>query len=233
MILGDTARRAEKIATVLAGREPSLPPRAGEALARWLELVAGWNAKVDLTAARNVDELVDLMLADARLLSEHVPEARRVVDVGTGAGAPGLPLALLRPDLDVTLVEPLQKRVAFLRTATGTLVQQGVLAKAPRVERARGEDLVRAGRSFEVAISRATLAPDAWLPLGAALTQREPANRREVWVLLARDEPPAHAGWAPARDLRYRWPLTGAERRAVRYVTEHQDRPASSRVSPE
>ncbi|XXT19096.1 RsmG family class I SAM-dependent methyltransferase [Sorangium sp. So ce429] len=143
------------------------------------------------------------------------------------------PLALLRPDLDVTLVEPLQKRVAFLRTATGTLVQQGVLAKAPRVERARGEDLVRAGRSFEVAISRATLAPDAWLPLGAALTQREPANRREVWVLLARDEPPAHAGWAPALDLRYRWPLTGAVRRAVRYVTEPQDRPASSRVSPE
>ncbi|WP_438025821.1 16S rRNA (guanine(527)-N(7))-methyltransferase RsmG [Sorangium sp. So ce233] len=218
----------EKIATVLAGREPSLPARAGEALARWLELVAAWNAKVDLTAARNPDELADLMLADARLLSEHVPEGRRVVDVGTGAGAPGLPLALLRPDLDVTLVEPLQKRVAFLRTALGTLVQQGVLPKAPRVERARGEDLVRAGRSFDVAISRATLAPDAWLPLGAALTERAPADRREVWVLLARDEPPAHAGWAPAIDLRYRWPLTGAERRAVRYLPDHHDRPTAA-----
>ncbi|KYF58716.1 hypothetical protein BE08_26895 [Sorangium cellulosum] len=224
MIQADAARMTEKIATVLAGREPSLPARAGEALARWLELVAGWNAKVDLTAARNDDELADLMLADARLLSEHVPEGRRVVDVGTGAGAPGLPLALLRPDLDVTLVEPLQKRVAFLRTALGTLVQQGLLPKAPRVERARGEDLVRAGRSFEAAISRATLSPDAWLPLGAALTARAPAGRREVWVLLARDEPPAHPGWAPAIDLRYRWPLTGAERRAVRYLPDHQDR---------
>ncbi|WP_437287658.1 16S rRNA (guanine(527)-N(7))-methyltransferase RsmG [Sorangium sp. So ce406] len=224
MSLGDAAQMTEKIATVLAGREPSLPARAGEALARWLELVAVWNAKVDLTAARNPDELADLMLADARLLSEHVPEGRRVVDVGTGAGAPGLPLALLRPDLDVTLVEPLQKRVAFLRTALGTLVQQGVLPRAPRVERARGEDLVRAGRSFDVAISRATLAPDAWLPLGAALTERAPADRREVWVLLARDEPPAHAGWAPAIDLRYRWPLTGAERRAVRYLPDHHDR---------
>ncbi|WP_436623600.1 RsmG family class I SAM-dependent methyltransferase [Sorangium sp. So ce136] len=89
-------------------------------------------------------------LADARLLSEHVPEGRRVVDIGAEAGTPGLPLALLRPDLDVTLVEPLQKRVAFLRTATGTLVQQGVLAKAPRVERARrgpgaGQAVVRGG----------------------------------------------------------------------------------------
>ncbi|WP_437570083.1 16S rRNA (guanine(527)-N(7))-methyltransferase RsmG [Sorangium sp. So ce542] len=220
MTASAAARMTEKIAAVLAGREPTLPARAGEALARWLELVQGWNAKVDLTAARSADELADLMLADARLLSEHVPEGRRVIDVGTGAGAPGLPLALLRPDLDVTLVEPLQKRVAFLRTAIGTLVQEGELKKAPRVERARGEDLVRAGRSFEVAISRATLAPDAWLPLGAALTAREPAERREIWVLLARDEPPAHAGWAPAIDLRYRWPLTGADRRAVRYLPE-------------
>ncbi|AUX27186.1 uncharacterized protein SOCEGT47_077670 [Sorangium cellulosum] len=218
MDLGGPERMAERIAALLAGREASLPARAPAALARWIELVAAWNAKVDLTAARSADELADLMLADARLLSEHVPEGRRVVDVGTGAGAPGLPLALLRPDLEMTLVEPLQKRVAFLRTATGTLVQQGELARAPRVERARGEDLVRAGRSFEVAISRATLAPEAWLPLGAALTAGEPPARREVWVLLARDEPPSLPGWAPAGDHRYRWPLTGAERRAVRYV---------------
>ncbi|WP_437589358.1 hypothetical protein [Sorangium sp. So ce1000] len=56
--------------------------------------------------------------------------------------------------------------------------------------------------------------------MGAALTASEPAERREIWVLLARDEPPTHAGWAPALDLRYRWPLTGADRRAVRYVPE-------------
>ncbi|WP_437675507.1 16S rRNA (guanine(527)-N(7))-methyltransferase RsmG [Sorangium sp. So ce131] len=220
MTLGGAARLTDRIATVLAGLEARLPARAPEALARWLELVETWNAKVDLTAARSAEELADLMLADARVLAEHVPEGRRVVDVGTGAGAPGLPLALLRPDLTVTLVEPLQKRVAFLRTAIGTLVQHGELAAPPRVERARGEDLARAGRSFEVAISRATLGPDAWLPLGAALTAAEPAERREIWVLLARDEPPAHAGWVPARDLRYRWPLTGADRRAVRYVPE-------------
>lgn len=220
MTVGDHASIMDGISTVLTGREASLPVGAREALGRWLDLITSWNAKVDLTAARSDGELADLMLADARLLSEHIPEGRRVVDVGTGAGAPGLPLALLRPDLDVTLVEPLQKRVAFLRTAIGTLVQRGELARAPRVERARGEDLVRAGRSFEVAISRATLAPDAWLRLGAALTGREPAGRREVWILLARDEPPAHAGWVGARDLRYCWPNTRADRRAIRYVPD-------------
>lgn len=205
---------------------PGTEPGPAAALARWIELITAWNARVDLTAARGDDELVDLMVADAVLLAAHVPAGRRVVDVGSGAGAPGLPLAILRPDLEVTLAEPLQKRVAFLRTTIGTLLQAGALpANAPRVERARGEELVRAGRTFDVAISRATLAPDAWLELGAALTATgtRAARAREVWVLLAREPPPTRAGWRVDSDLRYRWPLTGAERRAVRYVPSVED----------
>lgn len=204
----------------------SVDPAAAAALARWIELVASWNARVDLTAARGDDELVDLMVADAVILAAHLPAGRRVIDVGSGAGAPGLPLAILRPDLQVTLAEPLQKRVAFLRTAIGTLLQAGApLATAPRVERARGEELVRGGRSFDAAISRATLPPDAWLELGAALTATSAAGvaaeradeAREVWVLLAREPPPARAGWRVTTDLRYPWPLTHVERRAVRF----------------
>jgi 16S rRNA (guanine527-N7)-methyltransferase len=196
------------------------PPRAAAALAPWIALITAWNARIDLTAARTDDELVDLMIADAALLAAHIPAGRRVVDVGSGAGAPGLPLAILRPDLAVTLVEPLQKRVAFLRTAIGALIQAGSFAGAtspiPRVERARGDALAQRRPAFDTAISRATLPPPAWLALGAALT--EGAAAPEVWVLLAREEPPQLAGWGAADDLRYRWPLTGAERRAVRYI---------------
>lgn len=179
-------------------------------LGAWISLVAAWNARVDLTAARSDDELVDLMIADALVIAPRLPAGARVVDVGSGAGAPGLPIAAARPDARVTLVEPLQKRVAFLRTAIGSTPAKEA---RPVVVRGRGEDLVGRGEVFDVAVSRATLAPDRWLALGADL-----APHGDVWVLLARDEPPALEGWGVVDDLRYRWPLTGAERRAVRYA---------------
>src|SRR4051812_16102429 len=170
-----------------------------EKLRTWLDLLAGWNAKVDLTAARSSDELVDLMVADACLLASETPSRARVVDVGTGAGAPGLALGFLRPDLEITLVEPAQKRVAFLRTVLGS-----VSARNVKVLRDRGEDLAGGAARFDVAVARATLPPPAWLALGSALV----ADAGSVWVLLARDEAPELAGWRAALDREYVWPLT-------------------------
>ena len=89
----------------------NVTPAAIPAVQKWLDLLAEWNARMDLTAARTEDERIDLMLADALALAPRIAEGARVVDVGTGAGAPGLALALLRPDLETTLVEPLTKRV--------------------------------------------------------------------------------------------------------------------------
>jgi len=173
-------------------------------LRTWLALLADWNKRIDLTAARSDDELVDLMLADAALLAKHVARGARVVDVGTGAGAPGLALALMRPDLDVTLVEPLAKRASFLRTVVGSVNRPDV-----KIFRERGDaTLARVGRAFDVATSRATLAPLEWVPLGLALAPL-------AWALLARDEPPAVAGTSTVLDVTYNWPRTGAHRRAV------------------
>jgi 16S rRNA (guanine527-N7)-methyltransferase len=205
---------AERVARSIAALDRPLPDGAAGALGGFIALVASWNARIDLTAARHEDELVDLMLADALVLAARLPEGARVVDVGTGAGAPGLPLAIARPDLALTLVEPLQKRVAFLRTAVGTLFAPGAM---PRVARGRGEEIAAKGEAFAVAISRATLPPPAWLELGTKLVR----DAGDVWVLLAKEPPPERAGWNIEDDVRYRWPLTGAERRAVRY------RPAS------
>jgi 16S rRNA (guanine527-N7)-methyltransferase len=194
-------------------------PLSGEAaawIARWIGVVQAWNAKIDLTAARGVDELVDLMLADALVLAQRLPASASVIDVGTGAGAPGLGIALAREDLEVTLVEPMQKRAALLRTVIGELLQAGApLSGARRVRalRERGEDVARRGEVFGAAVSRATLAPPEWLKLGAKL-----APEGEVWVLLAREDPPSLAGWTAVEDIRYRWPLTGAPRRAVRFT---------------
>ncbi|MCL2723333.1 MAG: 16S rRNA (guanine(527)-N(7))-methyltransferase RsmG [Polyangiaceae bacterium] len=185
-----------------------IQPAHQDGVRRWLELLSHWNARIDLTAARSHDELYDLMLADAALLAKYIPLSARVVDVGSGAGAPGLALALVRPDLKLTLVEPLRKRVAFLRTVIGTLERFDIELVSDRGE------LVAAKRrrNWDVAISRATLAPEAWVPLGLELAP-------VAWALLAQGEPPAVEGARIAEDIAYRWPLTGATRRAVRFVS--------------
>lgn len=184
--------------------------RALPSLCQYLDLLVEWNQRFDLTAARSEDELVDLTLADALVIvaGSLVGQAASVgetwVDVGSGAGAPALPLALLLPEISLTLVEPKSKRVAFLRTASGAL------SLSLSVTRARSDELGSA--SHAVALSRATLAPDLWLPEGARLATTA------VWVLLARGELPRLDGWQVAGDWEYQWPLTGAERRAVRFA---------------
>ncbi len=202
---------AARIATVLTafGRDSS-EPQADSTLASrlqlWTERVLEWNQRIDLTAARSHDELVDLLLCDAAALARTLGAertGRTWVDVGSGAGAPGLALSLLLPECRVTLVEPKAKRVAFLRTVLGELGRADV-----QVLRCRAED---APTGFSDAVSRATLPPAEWLEAGARLA------RDWVWVLLAQGEAPALAGFRVERELAYQWPLTGAARRLLGY----------------
>src|SRR5262245_61489940 len=124
-----------RIAETAAALRCPLPPGASERLSKWLSALVTWNERLDLTAARGTDELLDLMLADASLLARETKEGASVIDVGSGAGAPGLALALARPDLRVTLAEPKTKRVAFLRTVIGLVSATNVT-----VTRQRGEE---------------------------------------------------------------------------------------------
>jgi 16S rRNA (guanine527-N7)-methyltransferase len=183
-----------------------VPEASRPAVQQWLDLLREWNKRMDLTAARDDDELFDLMLADALALAPRLPQKARVVDVGCGAGAPGLALALVRPDLVVTLVEPLSKRIAFLRTVVGTLGRTDVV-----LAKERGEaTAARSPDGWDVAISRATLAPAQWIPLGLELAP-------VAWALLARDDAPDVPDARTTEDFAYAWPLTNAARRAVRY----------------
>lgn len=184
----------------------SVPEAARPAVQGWLDLLREWNKRMDLTAARDDDELFDLMIADAIALAPKVADKARVVDVGCGAGAPGLALALVRPDLAVTLVEPLSKRVAFLRTVLGTLGRTDIVLVKEKGE-ATAE---RSANGWDVAISRATLAPAQWIPLGLRLAP-------VAWAMLAKDDAPAVEGARITDDIAYRWPLTDASRRLVRY----------------
>ncbi len=190
---------------LLAAFQPrsAVPEGFLELASRYLDLVVAWNARMDLTAAKSPEELVDLSFADAAALFAHGALSRheRWLDVGSGAGAPGLPIALFEPRLAMTLLEPMQKRVAFLRTAVGTLGCQ--------VEVARGRVEEFPERAVHAAISRARLSPTEWFAAGARVATEE------VWVLLALEAPPTHPGWIGVADVCFDWPLTGKARRAA------------------
>jgi 16S rRNA (guanine527-N7)-methyltransferase len=93
-----------------------LPPAAVAALSRYLDLVAAWNPRVNLTGARTAAARVAILAAPVIPVAPGL-EAGLLLDLGSGNGSPGLVLAALRPDLPVTLLEPRQRRWAFLREA--------------------------------------------------------------------------------------------------------------------
>ncbi len=191
--------------------ETNVPGATQHALLSWLRLVVAWNRKIDLTAARSREALVELVLAEAVVL----PRARLELgscgewrDVGSGAGAPGLGMAIRDPGLRITLVEPSAKRVAFLRQVTGRLRLSNArvqCARAESIDPARAEDVV----------SRATWAPAEWLVHGLRLT------RRRVWTLLARDAWRPPPGFRVDYEREYQWPLTGAARRVIAVCAAH------------
>jgi 16S rRNA (guanine527-N7)-methyltransferase len=189
----------------------SLDSTSIDQLARYAELVVTWNKKLDLTAARGAQQQLEVLLADSLVLSSSdiVPAASRCVDVGSGAGAPALPLLLLRADLRATLVEPLRKRVAFLRTAIGTLS----LAARVRVAEAKldPERPVLTGSPFDLALSRATFDPAIWVPAALQLAPRVLA------LLAAKAAPAAPAGSQLLHTHEYRLPWSGAARTIAVY----------------
>ena len=201
-----TAPQIDEIAAHLGA---TLPEGAGSKLRAWHEQMVAWNKQVDLTAARTTDELSDLMLADGLLLATRLPPRVTVVDIGTGAGAPGLALAIARPDLRVTLVEPLAKRVAFLRTVLAAIGREDV-----GLLRMKSDEL---RTRFDVALARATFPPSEWLARSRDVVSLPTGS---AWVLLAKEPAPDDPDAQNVEDVSYTWPRTGVARRAVRYTWE-------------
>ncbi len=112
-------------------------PDAAEGLERYAALLAGDGVVRGLIGPREVGRLWSRHLANCAVLEELVPQDARVADVGSGAGLPGLPLALVRPDVRVVLVEPLLRRSTFLSEAVDELG----LAERVEVLRGRAEDV--------------------------------------------------------------------------------------------
>ena len=104
-------------------------------LERYLDLLEKWNAVINLTAVRDRERMVTLHLLDSLTLVPNIAGRSRLLDVGSGGGMPGIPLAIACPHLKVTLLEPNQKKAAFLRQAKLELGLEQVSVVAERVER--------------------------------------------------------------------------------------------------
>ena len=98
-----------------------VPPARLPVLERYAGFLASAGVTRGLIGPREAPRLWDRHLMNSALLAPLVPDSARVVDVGSGAGLPGLVLAIARPDLEVTLVEPMARRVAFLVEAVEEL----------------------------------------------------------------------------------------------------------------
>lgn len=120
-------------------------------LCRYLDALAEWAPRVNLTGARTPSERAALLVGQV-LAVASLPRPGRLIDIGSGNGSPGLVFALLRADLDVTLLEPRQKRWAFLREAVRRSGGPRV-----RVERCRHDGYL--GPAAETVCSRALVVP--------------------------------------------------------------------------
>lgn len=129
-----------------------LSPSAGEHLLKYIELLAKWNRTYNLSAVRDPLAMVGQHLLDSLAVLPHLEFARggaRIADVGSGAGLPGIPLALARPDWHVALIEANDKKAAFLQQAKIELGLSNVEIQARRVE------AWQPAQRFAVVISRA------------------------------------------------------------------------------
>jgi len=112
-----------------------LPGGAYPLLACYLQLLSRWNQKMNLTAVRDHDVLVGLHLAECLRCAQKIPpEVETVLDFGSGAGFPGIPIQIARPDLRITLAESQKKKTAFLREVVRELRLTGVAVYLGRVE---------------------------------------------------------------------------------------------------
>lgn len=185
-------------------------------LATYAEALLRWNRRVNLTAVTEPGAVAEVHLVDSLSLLRTLGGARTLLDVGSGAGLPGVALACARPALEVTCCDSVQKKIAFVKAISAELD----LAVRGRAVRAAGDPEGEGLPRSEVVVSRAFADPARWLPLAAHYA----APGGKVFAMLGRDaderelrELGAVSGLALEVLDRFTLPRSGAERAIARY----------------
>lgn len=149
---------AEDIRSLLRQRAKGMGIKIGEeqasAFQTYMELLLEWNERINLTAITDPKEIVEKHFLDSLTLLQGCPikQGAKVVDVGTGAGFPGIPLKIMRPDIQLTLLDSLNKRLLFLEAVCKALNLSATRVHK-RAEEAGLDKKLR--ESFDIAAARA------------------------------------------------------------------------------
>jgi 16S rRNA (guanine527-N7)-methyltransferase len=145
-------------------------PPVYEQLAIYLRLILKWNARTNLTAIREPEQIVRRHFGESLFAGGHLGICASLLDFGSGAGFPGVPIQMMRPDLQVTLAESQGKKVAFLQEAVRELgLRSGVWA-------GRVEEMAE-GRRFDAVTMRAVD------KMGAAVLEGAARARERLLIL--------------------------------------------------
>jgi 16S rRNA (guanine527-N7)-methyltransferase len=146
------------------GLQSRVPPEALALLERFADRLLVWNRKVNLTAITDAAEVAEKHLVDSLALLPELDGAGTLLDIGSGAGIPGVPVACVERGMEVTCCDGVGKKMAFVKAVSAELDLR-VRALPVRAEgNPEADGLPRA----DAVVSRALADPDRWLPLGAA-----------------------------------------------------------------
>lgn len=147
----------------------------------YVRMMARWNQTYNLTAIRDPERMLTEHVLDSLAILPHLYDVKTILDVGTGAGLPGIPLAIARPDLHVVLLDSNNKKTAFVTQMKIELGLKQVEVESKRVERFHPKKpfdriVTRAFSSLSemVGLTRPLLAPDGlWLAMKGVYPQDE------------------------------------------------------------
>ncbi len=138
----------QKLDQLILQTDLNVSERQREQLVGYVELLNKWNKAYNLTSVRDPNEMVVKHILDSIVVSTHLP-GERYIDVGTGPGLPGIPLAIMHPDKEFHLLDSLGKRIRFIKQVIHELKIENVTPIQSRVEEYQPED------KFDGVLSRA------------------------------------------------------------------------------
>ena len=158
------------LAAGLAELGLNLPEEVQHKLLAFRDLLLKWNKTYNLTALRDPAQAISHHLLDSLAILPHVGTGN-LLDVGSGGGLPGIPLAIARPALPVSMVDTVQKKTTFLQQGVIELALKNVTVHHARVEAMQGQYAQISSRAFAeiglfISLTRHLLAPDGrWLAM--------------------------------------------------------------------
>lgn len=180
----------------------------------FLKELKKWNRTYNLSALKTDKDIVIKHFIDSLLYLKAVPDGpMRIADIGSGAGFPGIPIKIVRPEIDMTLIEPTRKKASFQRHIIRVLGLSGI-----KVLELRGEDIGVDEGPFDIIVSRATFSLDEFLKVACPYINGEDgllivSKGPKVLEELREEASPVRNAVKEMLDLRL--PLTDARRNLV------------------